>query len=314
MSLSNPLVSIIIPCYNVEQYIIECLDSVFRQTYSNIEIICVDNNSTDKTSQLINAYKESRESILQLLFEEKKGAPYARNKGLSVAKGEWIQFLDADDLILPKKIEHQINLLSKKSTEIAFIAASYITRTVNGAEKQSVLIKEDKYFVPFINNCGITSSNLWNKKKLFMCGKWNEEITSSQEADLMFRLLLQKDSYYLIDNSPNTIIQQRNSGQISQSEPLKRWVLYVTLRINYLEELLRLHIIDLNEAGRYYDFIVISLFQIAKFDLKLANSIFSKKISHNWRSQNSYGWNRMKVLFIKKMGFKMYYSAFLNRL
>lgn len=312
MNLNAPLVSVIIPCFNVEDFIIPCIQSVLSQTYTNIEIICVDNMSIDSTYSRLLEMQSGNPRIV-VLSENKKGAPYARNKGLSVAKGEWIQFLDADDIILPKKIEHQINLLSKKSSEIAFIAASYITRTVKGEEKQSLLIKEDKYFAPFINNCGITSSNLWNKNKLFICGKWNEEITSSQEADLMFRLLLQNDCCYLIDNLPNTIIQQRNGGQISQSEPFKRWVHYVTLRLNYLEELLRLRIIDLNEAGRYYDFIVISLFQIAKFDLEFADSIFFNRIAKKWKSQNSYGWNSIKVLFIKKMGFKMYYRTFLNR-
>ena len=119
----KPLVSVIIPAYNVEAYIAPCLGSVLAQSYPKLEIICVDNNSTDNTLQKLEALREKHPEII-LLTEEKQGAPAARNAGLHIAKGEWIQFLDADDILLPGKISRQVSLL--ENAEVGFIAGASV--------------------------------------------------------------------------------------------------------------------------------------------------------------------------------------------
>ena len=107
------LVSIVIPCYNVQEYLAECLDSIFAQSYPFLEVICIDNNSTDETYRLLQKTKQKYPTLI-IDKESMPGAPAARNKGLALAKGEWIQFLDADDLLLPAKIEHQLNMVLKR--------------------------------------------------------------------------------------------------------------------------------------------------------------------------------------------------------
>src|SRR5690554_6456801 len=114
------LISIIIPAYNVVDYIEECIHSAFAQTYKPIEVLCIDNNSTDNTWQKIKQLQETYPSLL-IEKELKPDATAARYKGLSLSKGEWIQFLDADDLLLPEKIEHQVDLL-RNNNEAGFIA------------------------------------------------------------------------------------------------------------------------------------------------------------------------------------------------
>lgn len=89
-------ISIIIPVYNGEQYISECLDSVFRQTLHDLEIICIDDGSTDKTSDVINEYIKKDDRVI-LLQQSNQGAGRARNQGINIAKGKYIAFLDADD-------------------------------------------------------------------------------------------------------------------------------------------------------------------------------------------------------------------------
>jgi glycosyltransferase involved in cell wall biosynthesis len=81
------LVTIIVPCFNVKEYITECLDSVFVQTYTNIEVICIDNNSTDDTYQFLEKLKQKYPTLL-IEKETMPGAPAARNKGLALANGE----------------------------------------------------------------------------------------------------------------------------------------------------------------------------------------------------------------------------------
>lgn len=91
-----PKVSVIIPVYNVEKYLGECLDSILRQTLTNIEVICVDDDSTDRSPSILDQYA-GKDSRLRPLYLPKSGAAVARNAGLDVAKGEYAIFLDSDD-------------------------------------------------------------------------------------------------------------------------------------------------------------------------------------------------------------------------
>lgn len=98
-------VSVIIPVYNTEKYLRECLDSVINQTLKDIEIICVDDGSTDNSLQILQEYAKKDDRIIVLTQEnQKQGA--ARNKGLSIARGEYIQFVDSDDYLEPLTIEN----------------------------------------------------------------------------------------------------------------------------------------------------------------------------------------------------------------
>ena len=84
-------ISIIIPCYNVEEYIEEALTSCFEQTFANIEVIAVDNNSKDNTWQKLQTLQETYPELI-IAQEDRAGAPYARNKGLALSTGDWCQF------------------------------------------------------------------------------------------------------------------------------------------------------------------------------------------------------------------------------
>ena len=96
----NPKVSIIMPVYNVEAYLRECLDSILVQTLSDIEIICVDDGSTDSSRDILYAYAE-KDHRVTVLCQQNQTAGAARNYGMSVAKGEYLIFLDADDFFSP---------------------------------------------------------------------------------------------------------------------------------------------------------------------------------------------------------------------
>lgn len=103
MLLSNrlavmKLVSIIIPCYNVEQYISQCLDSVVGQTYTNLQIICVDDGSTDKTRQILNNFA-AKDYRIRIVIQNNAGLSAARNIGIQNSVGDFLMFVDADDWI-----------------------------------------------------------------------------------------------------------------------------------------------------------------------------------------------------------------------
>lgn len=107
----QPLVSIIIPGYNRAEYIAETIESVLAQTYRNIEIIVVDDGSTDNTKEIVAEYLPK----VQYIWQENSERGASRNHGLRLAKGEFISFLDSDDLWLPNKIEEDLEFLDNSS-------------------------------------------------------------------------------------------------------------------------------------------------------------------------------------------------------
>lgn len=116
--MTDGLVSIIMPSWNTGRYIAETIQSVINQTYGNWELLIVDDCSTDNTDLVVASFKDSRIK----LFHNKKnsGAALTRNYALRKAQGEWIAFLDSDDIWMPQKLEHQIDFMKKNGYSLSF--------------------------------------------------------------------------------------------------------------------------------------------------------------------------------------------------
>ena len=105
MAINEKLVSIVIPSYNTEKYIKEAVDSALAQTYTPIEIIVVDDGSTDNTKNVLGPYLER--NAITYIYQANRGLAGARNTGIKASRGEYIAFLDADDIFLPEKVARQ---------------------------------------------------------------------------------------------------------------------------------------------------------------------------------------------------------------
>jgi len=114
------LVSIIMPAYNCEHFIAEAIRSVLAQTYTDWELLIVDDCSTDNTAQIVASFDDTR--IVYQRNEKNMGAALTRNKALQIAKGHYIAFLDADDLWAPEKLEHQIAFMEKNGYDFTYTA------------------------------------------------------------------------------------------------------------------------------------------------------------------------------------------------
>lgn len=117
--LSNETVSVIIPVYNDETYIGQAIDSVLAQTYRDLEIVVVDDASTDETPRLVQAFGKA---VRYVRLDKNQGVAVARNTGLSLASGRYVAFLDSDDCWLPTKIEKQLECLKNHSTGFCYTA------------------------------------------------------------------------------------------------------------------------------------------------------------------------------------------------
>lgn len=142
-----PLVSIVIPVYNSEKYIDECLQSVISQTYPELEIICVDDGSTDRSVEILRKYEaeDKRIIIIEKVHHDGTGAGEARNVGLSVANGEYVQFLDSDDYFEKSLIESLVNEAQIHSADIVITDAWKIDGRTGIKSDYRDLINISKY-------------------------------------------------------------------------------------------------------------------------------------------------------------------------
>ena len=159
----SPEVSIIIPCYNVQEYIEECISSVIKQTFKNIEIILINDGSSDLTFNILQAFGEIDKRII-LINQENKGVSNARNKGLEIAKGKYITFLDSDDWIDEDYIEKLYAAVSKNSCDIA---VSDMIRKRQNSQKYRLKFNEEKIYTSLSDKINITRVPVC----CYLCGK-----------------------------------------------------------------------------------------------------------------------------------------------
>lgn len=114
----NPLISVIVPIYNVEKYLARCVDSIVNQTYKNLEIILVDDGSPDRCPQMCNDYAE-KDSRIKVVHKKNGGLSDARNAGMAVATGEYISFIDSDDYVSDDFFECLLDVMNKENSDIA---------------------------------------------------------------------------------------------------------------------------------------------------------------------------------------------------
>lgn len=120
MDKQSYLVSIITPCYNSQDYISETINSVLNQTYTNWELIIVDDYSQDNSTSIIKKFQKENSKITLIENSNNLGAAYTRNKATEVANGDYIAFLDSDDLWKPNKLEFQLEFMLKNNTDVSF--------------------------------------------------------------------------------------------------------------------------------------------------------------------------------------------------
>lgn len=130
---SNVLISIIVPAYNVEKYVEQCIISILEQSYSNIEVIIVNDGSTDNTGQIIDKISES-DSRVRVLHKKNGGVSAARNSGIEMAKGEYLVFVDGDDYISQDYVEYMLSLIESTNSDFCLSKYCYTKR----GEKQTI--------------------------------------------------------------------------------------------------------------------------------------------------------------------------------
>lgn len=188
----NPLVSIIIPVYNSSAYVVEAVQSALRQTYSQIEVIVVDDGSSDNSLRLLEDIKDER---LRLFSQMNQGACVARNRGLAEARGEYVKFLDSDDILYPDAIKVQMEQQSPLGeNEVVFGDFDFIDESgkvffVNHFEEKEYLAADQDLW--FLDNWEmLISCPLHKRDYLVKFGGFNIRLGGGQESFLHLMLSL----------------------------------------------------------------------------------------------------------------------------
>lgn len=162
----GPLISIIMPAYNCEKFIGEAITSVIEQTYKSWELIVIDDGSSDNTVRIIKRFSNKHDRIQLYINEKNQGVSETRNKGISLANGDWIAFLDSDDMWEKTKLEKQIGHAQKMNAEFLFTGSSYINEFGNYYRGKFEVPDKVSYEKLRLQNV-ISCSSVLLKKKFF---------------------------------------------------------------------------------------------------------------------------------------------------
>ncbi|GJD23895.1 probable glycosyl transferase [Rivularia sp. IAM M-261] len=185
------LVSIIIPCYNASQWIAEAIVSCLWQTYPNIEIIIIDDGSRDNSLEIIKSYAQQYKNIIWRRIPH-TGGNHARNVGLSLSKGEYIQFLDADDYILPEKIKHQVDFLESTGADVVYGDWRHQYHHNNGSYTLGdikVTGQQPDILESLLGTWWVAVAALLYKHQAIKC-KWDETLNAAQDRDFFISVVM----------------------------------------------------------------------------------------------------------------------------
>jgi len=203
--LDYPLVSILIPVYNAEQWIAETLESALGQSWKNLEVIVVDDGSTDKSIVIIKRFKDPRLKVFQ---QENKGGSAARNYAFDNSTGKYIQFLDADDQLDKYKIEKQLE--APKKEQLILLTGPYY---IFNKDKRASGFKEEIAYRDYMDTFDwvlenfqqktMFSPNCWlvPRELITKAGPWNTQLTYNDDSEFFIRLALNASQIIYVNNA-----------------------------------------------------------------------------------------------------------------
>jgi glycosyltransferase involved in cell wall biosynthesis len=185
-----PLVSVIIPCFNAERWIAEAINSCLQQTYSNIEIVVIDDGSTDNSWEIIKRFE--KKIICESLPH--KGGNHARNRAFTLSRGKYIQFLDADDYILPEKIERQVHFLETTGADVVYGDWRHKHHLPDGTsflDKVEIAGTQIDILESLLANWWTAVASLLYKRTVVeKSGGWDERLPAAQDRDFFLSVAM----------------------------------------------------------------------------------------------------------------------------
>ncbi|MGD0623093.1 MAG: glycosyltransferase family A protein [Thermodesulfobacteriota bacterium] len=188
--MANPLVSVIIPCHNAADWVADAIQSALAQTYSPVEIVVVDDGSTDGSREIIRSF----EGRIRYEFLNHCSAPKTRNRGLELASAEFIQFLDADDILFPHCVTRKIDAILREGADIVYSGGFFFSVQANQGNYESQAPPKPDHaeaVAHIIASTIVTTLLMCRRACLEKVKGFDEQLVKGQEHDLLFRLAVE---------------------------------------------------------------------------------------------------------------------------
>lgn len=224
----DELVSIIVPVYNVERFILETIESVANQTYSHWELLLVEDGSIDGTVEVIEEYvRQKEEKRIRLICQPSNmGAAHARNRGLQEAKGRYIAYLDADDLWMPRKLELQLGFMEEQGAAFAFTGYEFADEKARGTGKVVRVPKTLNYRQALSNTTIFTTTVMFDTERISK-ELLEMPVMKSEDTALWWKVL--RNGYTAYGLNENLAMYRRAGKTLSSNKLeaiLRIWKLY----------------------------------------------------------------------------------------
>ena len=217
-----PTISVVMPAYNAEKTIVQSVNSVLKQSFSDFELLIINDGSTDRTVDLLNdSFQDPR---IQAISYENGGLPMARNRGMENASGEFIAFLDSDDMWSSDKLEKQLNAL-QASDNAGAVYSWTLTMSHDGTQfhpGKSPTHKGNIYPDLLLSNFIASGSNIMIRKEVFQkIGGFDVTLKSSEDWDYYLRIA--KEYLFAVVEEPQIFYRQSNNSMSSKIETMERY-------------------------------------------------------------------------------------------
>lgn len=270
MCLMERLVSVIIPVYNRQNTISRAVDSVLAQSYQNLEVIIVDDGSTDSTMMILQGYSESK---IHIFSQKHKGANAARNRGINEARGEYIAFQDSDDEWLPDKLAKQIAYMQLNNYKVCYCPYELHGKSISIIPED--YLQSDKYekgigeLLKYKNSIG-TPTLIMEKSVIECVGGFDEAFPRLQDYELVIRIAQR----YQIGYCAEALVRAyRQNDSITNAEESYKEAVY---------QLLKKHIDFVDKVKILIDLLVTThMFDITELDMDYLNLIKSTGFTDN---------------------------------
>lgn len=227
---TQPKISVIIPCYNAEAFLQQSIESVLAQQYDNLELIIVNDGSTDNSAAILDHYASSYPGKIYVEHSPNRGVSAARNLGTNIATGEYIQYLDADDLLRPETLQKRIQTLQSSGADVVYANFQLIMEQKDGTYTYGKIVNrqiKDVHPIPEISlftNFWVPLAALMYKKTIVdKIGSWNETLPIIQDARFALDAALHGATFEYI-NSVEAYYRVSLGNSLSRRDPLGFYV------------------------------------------------------------------------------------------
>jgi glycosyltransferase involved in cell wall biosynthesis len=246
MPTALPLISVIIPCYNYAAYIRDAIESIQAQTYTNWEMLIIDDGSKDNTAAIAQDYAR-QDARIHYHYQANRGLSAARNTGLGLAQGEYVQLLDADDYLAPRKLELHAQVLHEQpDVALAFGDTYNFQHSEVVAERKIVplhlqmgpLTGQGQALALHMayDNMFLPGNPVFRRVLADQIGKFNEQLFSLEDWHFWYRGVL-RGAKYVYDNRPGTEFYARTHGNNMSGNRHKMWKYKIKAREALIEQL-----------------------------------------------------------------------------